>query len=89
MYRILMTGAAGEIGCALRDGLKGRYPVIRLSHRRPIDDLGPGEEFCVANLEVFEEIDVAMRDVDAVIHMGGKAQEGTWEVVLQGNIIGT
>jgi hypothetical protein len=31
MHRILITGAAGKIGKALRAGLCGLYPVIRLS----------------------------------------------------------
>ena len=30
MDRILITGAAGQIGVALRDGLRGAYSLIRL-----------------------------------------------------------
>lgn len=89
MQRVLLTGAAGEIGSVLRTGLKGRYPILRLSHRRPIEDLDEGEEFRLANLDNFDEVAEAMSGVDAVIHMGGKAQEGTWDEVLSGNIIGT
>ena len=29
MHRILITGAAGSIGTVLREGLRGRYPVVR------------------------------------------------------------
>lgn len=34
MTRILITGAAGAIGSALRAGLRGRYPLLRLSDLR-------------------------------------------------------
>ena len=89
MYkRVLMTGADGVIGRVLREELRGVYPVLRLSHRRPFGDAGVGEEIILANLENYAEVDAAMEGVDAVIHLGGKAEEGTWEVVLQSNILG-
>lgn len=37
MRRILITGGAGEIGSTLRAGLKGIYPLLRLSDVRPMD----------------------------------------------------
>ncbi len=89
MYnRVLMTGADGVIGRVLREELRGVYPVLRLSHRRPFGDAGAGEEIVLANLENYDEVDAAMEGVDAVIHLGGKAEEGTWDVVLQSNILG-
>lgn len=89
MYnRVLITGAGGALGKVLRDGLKGVYPVLRLSHRRDVGPAGPGEEIDVANLENFEEVDAAMEGVDAVVHLGGKAVEGPWEEILHSNIIG-
>src|SRR3954462_14665727 len=50
MNRILITGAAGKIGSTLREGLRGRYPVVRLSD---IGQLGPardGAEIAPADL---------------------------------------
>ncbi len=44
MERVLITGAAGTIGRALRDGLRGAYPVLRLSDIAPLGAAGPGEE---------------------------------------------
>ena len=35
MNRILITGAAGNIGRTLRAGLRGRYPALRLSDIAP------------------------------------------------------
>lgn len=89
MYnRVLMTGADGVIGRVLRKELSGVYPVLRLSHRRPFGDPDPGEEIVLANLENADEMDDLMEGVDAVIHLGGKAEEGTWDVVLKSNILG-
>lgn len=89
MYnRVLMTGADGVIGRVLRKELSGVYPILRLSHRRPFGDPNPGEEIVLANLENADEMDDLMEGVDAVIHLGGKAEEGTWDVVLKSNILG-
>lgn len=33
MHRVLITGAAGGIGSALRESLRGVYPLLRLSDR--------------------------------------------------------
>ncbi len=53
MYnRVLMTGADGVIGRVLREELRGVYPEVRLSHRRPFGDARPGEEIILANLQV-------------------------------------
>ena len=88
MQRVLLTGAAGRIGRMLRQGLTGRYPLLRLTDRFEMDPPGPGEEVVLANLENADEIDAAMEGIDTVVHMGGKAEEGTWEVVHTSNILG-
>jgi uronate dehydrogenase len=36
MERILITGAAGQIGKALRQGLCGSYPLVRLLDFAPL-----------------------------------------------------
>ena len=42
--RVLVTGAAGRLGQALREGLKGEYAVLRLTDVAEMADPGPGEE---------------------------------------------
>ncbi len=47
MERVLITGAAGTIGRALREGLRGAYPVLRLSDIAPLGAAGrPGRRRC-------------------------------------------
>jgi uronate dehydrogenase len=36
MERILITGAAGQIGKALRQGRRGSYPLVRLLDSAPL-----------------------------------------------------
>jgi len=50
MHRVLITGAAGKIGKALRAGLRGLYPVIRLSDIAPLGPAAPGEEVCPVDI---------------------------------------
>jgi uronate dehydrogenase len=87
--RVLLTGAGGKIGTVLREGLKGRYPVLRLSHRRPFGEAAAGEEIALADLEVLDQVVAAMEGVDVVVHMGGRGEEGDWPTVLTSNILGT
>ena len=87
MKTVLITGAAGDVGSHLRRELAGRYR-LRLSDRKPIADLAPGEEFAPADLAAREGLDAVVRGVDAIVHLGGFSVEGPWETILQANIIG-
>src|SRR5215813_10759627 len=88
MARILLTGAAGDIGTRLRKILKPVYPELRLSDIKEPADLGPDEEFVPAELARIEDVERAVDGVDGVIHLGGFSVEGPWETILQANIIG-
>ncbi|WP_019010294.1 NAD-dependent epimerase/dehydratase family protein [Deinococcus aquatilis] len=91
--RILITGAAGEVGTALRSQLRGFLTdpatVLRLTDAR---DLGPaqaGEEVRQADLTDPEAIRKVMDGVDAVIHLGGIPNEDRYEHIRDVNIDGT
>ena len=53
MQKILVTGAAGDVGSRLRKLLKGVYPRIVCSDIRKPADLGLDEEFIAADLSEF------------------------------------
>lgn len=89
MKHILITGAAGLIGNALRKALRGAYPLLRLSDIRPLMAPESGEECVRADLHDFAAVAAAMRGIDCVVHLGGVPREGPWEVVLDANIAGT
>jgi uronate dehydrogenase len=87
--RVLITGAAGRIGSALRTGLKEHYPVLRLSDIASLGEAGSGEELAPANLCDLAALEDAMDGVDALVHLGATVGESTWDNILQANIIGT
>jgi len=87
MKTILLTGAAGNVGRFLRDEFRDRY-ALRLSDIRPIEPLYENETFVHADLTDLDALVKAAEGVDGIIHLGGYAVEGTWEQILEANIIG-
>jgi uronate dehydrogenase len=88
MKKILITGAAGDVGGHLRRELAGRY-TLRLSDIRPIKGLAAGEEFVGGDCASLRDMLRVTREVAAVVHLGGFSVEGPWEVILRANIVGT
>jgi len=88
MHRVLITGAAGRIGRTLREGLAGRFPVLRLSDIAPLGEAGPGEEIVPADLANMAQMEAAVADVDAIVHLGGTPEEAPWEPIHNNNIVG-
>ena len=87
-HRLLLTGAAGGLGTALRERLKANCDVLRLSDRGQLGTAGPAEEVSVADLADAQAIYQTVQGCDAIVHMGGMSQEGPFEPILQGNILG-
>jgi len=87
MKKILITGAAGDVGGHLRRELAGRY-ALRLSDIRPVADPSPEEEFIRGDCASLRDMLRVTEGVDAVVHLGGFSVEGSWEVILRANIVG-
>ena len=90
--KLLITGAAGNIGRVLRRGLAGLYDLLRLADIAPQAPAAPGEE-CVA-LDVGDlaaTID-ACHGIDCVVHLAGipvEPEQNAWAQLLPVNIVGT
>jgi uronate dehydrogenase len=69
--RVLITGAAGAIGTAVRDGLRANWRHLRLTDIRPVQNLTGNEEAIVADIADRSAIEAMMRDVRAVVHLAG------------------
>jgi uronate dehydrogenase len=88
--RLLITGAAGYLGGVLRRALLGSGMRVRLTDiKAPSYPLERDEDFVVADLARFDEMRQVLRNVDAVVHLGGHPVEGAWETILNANIVGT
>ena len=87
--RVLITGAAGRIGRALRSGLRGHYPLLRLGDVAPQQAAGPSEEVVALDLNDRLGTEAAMKDVDMVIHLAAIASEASFDDILAANITTT
>jgi len=88
MHRVLITGAAGKIGKALRAGLRGLYPVIRLSDIAPLGHAAPGEEVSQVDIRDLAAVEKSMTEIDCVVHLAGISEEDAWDQILPMNIEG-
>ncbi len=88
--RILVTGAAGIVGTALRPLLRKAAKEIVLSDIAPIDELGLGERYLQCDLQDLETLTGAASGVDAILHLGGAVGATLdFDTILGANIIGT
>ncbi len=68
MPTLLITGAAGIVGTALRPLLRQHY-ALRLLDRKPVDDLQDSETSLVGDLTDAQFVRDAVEGVDAVLHL--------------------
>jgi uronate dehydrogenase len=86
--RLLLTGAAGGLGQALRPRLKANCHILRSADRVAFGLAGEQEELVLADLADASAVMSMMQGVDAVVHLGGVSTEAAFEPILQGNILG-
>jgi uronate dehydrogenase len=86
--RVLITGAAGAIGTALRNGLRANWRHLRLTDIRPIQDLTNNEEAIVADISDRAAVEAMMQDVRAVVHLAGVIGSYNLETLFQVNARG-
>jgi uronate dehydrogenase len=91
MYkRLLLTGAAGNLGEQLRQGLIGQSEFLRMTDIAPLrpPPLQSNEEFIQCNLNDKQGVIALGKDCDGIVHFGGISTEHSFEEVLEGNIKG-
>jgi uronate dehydrogenase len=87
--RVLITGAAGALGKELRKSGQRLAKSVRLTDRIASTGLAQHEEDRPCELDDMPAVVSAVSGCDCVVHLGAKANEGTWDDVLHSNIIGT
>lgn len=87
---VLITGAAGDIGSALRPRLRDDYRLRLHYYRRPLEALAEGEEAVQADIQDLSAVERIVQGVDAVVHLAADRRVGApWEDVRGANIDGT
>ncbi|MFG6138748.1 NAD-dependent epimerase/dehydratase family protein [Halomonas sp. B23F22_10] len=88
LNRILVTGAAGGLGKAIRPHLSRLAHKVRLSDVADLGEAAEHEELVPCDLADASAVNALVADCDGVIHLGGVSVEKPWEGILQSNIIG-
>ncbi len=87
--KVLITGAAGDIGGMLRSHWGDRYQ-LRLMDIRPLENLAAHEEFVEASIVDLEQFRSACQGMDVVVHLAADRSPAAefYESLLDLNIIG-
>jgi uronate dehydrogenase len=86
--RVLITGAAGAIGSALRTGLRGGWRHLVLTDARPIADPAANERFVQTDIADRAALERLMDGVKAVVHLTGVGGDYTLEDLFRVNVRG-
>ncbi|WP_315133699.1 NAD(P)-dependent oxidoreductase [Achromobacter marplatensis] len=87
-HRLLLTGAAGNLGQVLRPRLKAHADVLRVSDLAEAGPAAPGEEALPCDLADAAAVSRLVQGVDAIVHLGGVSVERPFEEILPANIQG-
>ncbi|MBB3230419.1 NAD-dependent epimerase/dehydratase family protein [Halomonas stenophila] len=88
LNRILVTGAAGGVGKAIRPHLACLAHRVRLSDVADLGEAAEHEEIVPCDLADARAVNALVADCRGVVHLGGVSVEKPWEGILQSNIIG-
>lgn len=82
--KVVLTGAAGVIGSAVREHLGNKYEFVSITR-------SPAEfPSVVADIRNFDAIRPAFEGADAVVHLAASIDvTSPWDAVLNDNLIGT
>lgn len=86
--RILITGAAGNLGAVLREGLAPLATTLRLTDRGEISAAAGNEEVMTCELGDLESVLKVVEGCDAIVHFGAAPVERPWEEILDSSIRG-
>jgi uronate dehydrogenase len=86
--RVLLTGAAGNIGSCLRAGLRDGLRELRLSDVVPLSAAAPSETVALADLGDFSAVERAVSGVEAIVHLGAVPDEAPFSELAGPNLHG-
>ncbi len=81
--RILITGAAGDLGSKLRPGLAHLARRVRLADLKELGAAAANEEIVCCDLSDRAAVLELTRDCDAIVHFAGHPREQTFDEILR------
>lgn len=89
MKRLLVTGAAGGLGRAMRDRFSKMADEVRLSDIVEIQgELAANETFVRCDLADAAAVHTLVEGCDGIIHLGGISVEDKFSKILNANLLG-
>ncbi|UDM52725.1 NAD(P)-dependent oxidoreductase [Cupriavidus sp. MP-37] len=88
-HRILLTGAAGNLGAEMRDRLKRYADIVRVSDLADPGQPRPHEEVVRCDLADADAVLALVQGTDVIVHFGGVSVERPFHEILPANIQGT
>jgi uronate dehydrogenase len=87
---ILLTGAAGIVGTAIRPFLREKYDRVILADLLPIESLESNESFAPCDIANLDQLTGIAQQANGIIHLAGMVgADYSFDDVLQPNIVGT
>lgn len=86
---VAVTGAAGNIGSVVRRALRGEARCLLLLDRVPLRVEAANEVVHTVDLRDAAAVEAALAGADAVLHLGGLADEAPLGQLLDVNVSGT
>ncbi|TYB45225.1 NAD-dependent epimerase/dehydratase family protein [Actinomadura chibensis] len=86
---IVLTGAAGRVGAALRAPLRAAAERLVLADLVVLDAEAPNETVLRADLSDPAEAARVVGGADAVVHLAGVSDEAPFPDLVEGNVLGT
>lgn len=86
--RLLLTGAAGNLGRQLRAAMGEWADVVRVTDIAPLGEVAPHEEATVLDLADRDGLHALLEGVDAVVHLGGISVDAPFDDILEANLRG-
>lgn len=88
LKKLLITGAAGNLGQVCRARLTGLAETLRLSDRGDLGQPAPHEELMPCDLGDKAAVEALVHGCDGIVHLGGQSVEAPWETIRNANIDG-
>ena len=88
LKRLLITGAAGALGRAMRGRVAHLAEIVRLSDIADLGTAAPHEEIMPCDLGDAAAVHRLVEGCDAILHLGGISVEDKFSKILNANLLG-